>query len=188
MALYVKPGNWPDCDMLPIGRIGIRSVDGGAGDRFTRFTRDEQLTMLSLWAIFRSPLMVGCELNDNDEFTRLLLTNRDLLDMHRYSYANRQLSRKGDLVVWTAKGPTGETYVAQFNLTEEEQSMTTRLRELSLDEEVAYEALDIWTKETHEITTAIASVVPKARCQAVSIATDGQGFLTVGWFGAQLFA
>lgn len=158
---YVKPGNWPDCDMLPIGRIGIRSVDGGAGDRFTRFTRDEQLTMLSLWAIFRSPLMVGCELNDNDEFTRLLLTNRDLLDMHRYSYANRQLSRKGDLVVWTAKGPTGETYVAQFNLTEEEQSMTTRLRELSLDEEVAYEALDIWTKETHEITTAIASVVPK---------------------------
>ena len=46
---YVKPGNWPDCDMLPIGHIGIRSVDGGAGDCFTRFTKDEQMTMLSLW-------------------------------------------------------------------------------------------------------------------------------------------
>ncbi|HHV27988.1 MAG TPA: glycoside hydrolase family 27 protein [Tissierellia bacterium] len=158
---YVKPGNWPDCDMLPIGHIGIRSVDGGAGDRFTRFTKDEQMTMLSLWGIFRSPLMVGCELNDNDEFTYSLLTNRDLLDMHRYSYANRPVSRKDDLVVWTAKGPAGETYVAQFNLTEEEQSMTTRLSELSLNEAAPYECFDIWTKEMQEITAAITSIVPK---------------------------
>lgn len=56
-----QAGSWPDCDMLPLGHIGVRSVDGGGDDRWTRFTRDEQLTMMSLWSIFRSPLIFGGE-------------------------------------------------------------------------------------------------------------------------------
>lgn len=51
-----KPGCWPDCDMLPLGRIGVRASHP---DRMTNFTRDEQLTMMTLWTIFRSPLMFG---------------------------------------------------------------------------------------------------------------------------------
>jgi hypothetical protein len=39
------------------------------------FTRDEQVTMMTLWCIARSPLMVGAELRDNGEWTRSLLTN-----------------------------------------------------------------------------------------------------------------
>lgn len=64
---HIGTGHWPDCDMLPLGHIGIRSVDGPGGDRWTRFTKDEQLTMMNLWAISRSPLMFGGELRDNDQ-------------------------------------------------------------------------------------------------------------------------
>ena len=47
---YRVNGSWPDADMLPLGTLGRRQ---------TRFTRDEQITMMSLWAIARSPLMHG---------------------------------------------------------------------------------------------------------------------------------
>src|SRR5690606_9104708 len=100
-----RPGAWPDCDMLPLGRIGIRNVDGGAGDRRTRFTRDEQRTMMTLWTMFRSPLMFGGELRDNDEWTPSLLTNRDVLAMHRESRNARQVYRDGSRIVWAADGP-----------------------------------------------------------------------------------
>src|SRR5699024_1249992 len=78
-APFVQPGNWPDCDMLPLGHIGIRSVDGGGSDRYTRFTKEEQRTMMTLWSLFRSPLMFGGEMTDNDEWTLEILQNRDLI-------------------------------------------------------------------------------------------------------------
>lgn len=109
------PGHWPDCDMLPLGHIGIRSVDGGGADRWTRFTKDEQVTLMTLWTIFRSPLFFGGELNDNDEWTLSLLTNRDVLEMHRHGSDARQVYREGDRVVWTSRGRGGEIYVALFN-------------------------------------------------------------------------
>ncbi|HYH04338.1 MAG TPA: glycoside hydrolase family 27 protein, partial [Bacillota bacterium] len=76
---YVEPGHWPDADMLPLGHIAIRSDEQGRGDRWTRLTPEEQLTMLTLWMIFRSPLMLGGELRDNDQWTLDLLTNHEVL-------------------------------------------------------------------------------------------------------------
>ncbi|MDI4643595.1 glycoside hydrolase family 27 protein [Cohnella hashimotonis] len=110
------PGHWPDCDMLPLGHIGIRSVDGGGADRWTRFSRDEQVTMMTLWTLFRSPLFFGGELNDNDDWTLSLLTNRDVLAMHRDGTDARLVSRDGDRIVWTSNGPDGVRYVALFNV------------------------------------------------------------------------
>jgi len=61
---YSQPGNWPDADMLPLGRIGIRAERGD--DRASLFTHDEQQTVMTLWSIFRSPLMFGGDLPSND--------------------------------------------------------------------------------------------------------------------------
>ncbi|RKP57333.1 glycoside hydrolase family 27 protein [Cohnella endophytica] len=140
-----KAGNgaWPDCDMLPLGHIGIRSVDGGGADRWTRFTRDEQVTMMTLWGIFRSPLFFGGELRDNDEWTNSLLTNHDVLGMHRNSFGARLVSREGDRVVWAADGPDGERYVALFNTGESELEVSVALSELKLEGSVT--AKELWT-------------------------------------------
>lgn len=112
---FPGPGHWPDCDMLPLGRIGIRSVDG---DRWTRFTRDEQITMMTLWTIFRSPLMLGGELRDNDRWTLYLLTNEEVLQVHKNSSNNRPLYRDGYWSSWIADDAEGNIYLAVFNLSE----------------------------------------------------------------------
>lgn len=138
-----QPGAWPDCDMLPLGHIGIRSVDGGGADRWTRFTPEEQVTMMTLWCLFRSPLFFGGELRDNDEWTLGLLTNRDVLDMHRSSNNARLVSREGDRVVWTAEGAGGAKYAALFNTGEAAQTVSVKLAALKLDGSVS--GKELWS-------------------------------------------
>ena len=111
---YISPGNWPDADMLPLGHIAIRGERGD--DRQTRFTHDEQYTLMTLWTIFKSPLMFGGHLPDNDAFTDSLITNEEVLIMHQISVNNRQLYDQNEHVAWTADDPeTADKYLALFN-------------------------------------------------------------------------
>lgn len=144
-APHVGAGNWPDCDMLPLGHIGIRSVDGGASDRWTRFTRDEQQTMMSLWAIFRSPLMFGGELRDNDEWTLSLLTNEEVLDVLRHGRGARQLYRENERIVWTSEGSEGVRYVALFNASDDVQTLQVTPSQLGTD--AIGSVRDLWNRE-----------------------------------------
>jgi hypothetical protein len=142
---YISPGNWPDCDMLPLGHIGIRSVDGGGSDRWTRFTKDEQITMMTLLGIFRSPLMFGGELRNNDDWTLSLLTNKAVLNMHRNSYDNKLVYRKDDNIVWTAKDES-HTYVALFNAKDKITNISVTADQLGLSS--VSEGTELWTNET----------------------------------------
>lgn len=153
------PGRWPDCDMLPLGHIGIRSVDGGGADRWTRFTRDEQITMMTLWSIFRSPLMFGGELRDNDGWTLSLLTNRDVLDMHRQSDGARQILREGSRIVWVAEGPNDARYAALFNTGDEAQAVRVSLQQLGCRGSVR--GKELWTgRETGSLDGHLSAVIP----------------------------
>ncbi|HZL11292.1 MAG TPA: NPCBM/NEW2 domain-containing protein [Prolixibacteraceae bacterium] len=113
-APYIGDGHFPDADMLPLGRIGIRAERGD--NRMCALSKDEQTTMMSLFAIFRSPLMFGGNLPDNDEFTLSLLNNKDVLYVNKYSQNNHQLFRENDLIAWVADDPkTGDKFLAVFN-------------------------------------------------------------------------
>ena len=103
------PGHWPDADMLPFGVLDL-------GRRSSRFTRDEHLTVMSLWAIARSPLMHGGDLTKMDDFTFSLLTNREVLEVNQDSRDNRPLFEREGLIAWVASAPDGEDkYLALFN-------------------------------------------------------------------------
>lgn len=105
---YRAPGAWPDADMLPFGIVEFR--------RPTRFTKDEQILCMTLWCIARSPLILGADMTKLDEFTLQLLTNPEVLAVNQASTANRQFSRRDDLIVWTAEVPnSSDRYVALFN-------------------------------------------------------------------------
>src|SRR5581483_8881531 len=82
-APLTVPGHWPDADMLPIGYLGPRPGQGKA--RATNFTRDEQRTLMTLWSIFRSPLIMGGNLTKLDKWTTSLLTNSDVIAVHQHS-------------------------------------------------------------------------------------------------------
>lgn len=142
---YVGEGSWPDCDMLPLGRIGIRSA---GGDRMTNFTHDEQKLMVSLWAMFRSPLMFGGDMIYNDEFTLSLMQNRELLNINQNSYAGRELYRKGNEIVWAADSENC-SYMAVFNIGDTSLSTTVNLSFMGKASYTA--AKEIWSNENTEI-------------------------------------
>ena len=115
---YIAAGTWPDCDMIPLGRISLRGERGA--DRMTRLTHDEQYTLMNLFTIFRSPLIFGGDLPSNDAFTLSLLTNKEVLKMHRESTGVRQVYQKDKHVAITSRNAkTGDVYVALFNLTDD---------------------------------------------------------------------
>ena len=113
-AAYTGPNGWADADMLPLGRIAIRGERGD--DRMSLLTRDEQVTLLSLWAIFRSPLMMGGDLPSSDAFTLGLLTNPEVLAVNQHGTRGRELFARGPAIAWAADVPRSrDKYLAVFN-------------------------------------------------------------------------
>ena len=112
---YRIEGSYPDCDMLPLGKIAMNN-NGGKG-RFSNLTENEQYTMMNLWSIFKSPLMFGGDMTYNTEFTKGLMTNADVINIDQNSVNNRLVSNNGSGVIWTADEPDSKVkYAAMFNL------------------------------------------------------------------------
>jgi hypothetical protein len=125
-APWQRPGAWADADMLPLGRIGIRAEWGE--DRLTDLTRPEQISLLTLWLISRSPLMMGGDLPTSPAETIDLLTNDEALAVSWHSTDNREVLREGDRVLWTARDTDGSTrYAAVFSLADEARRLDVPL-------------------------------------------------------------
>ncbi len=137
--------HWPDCDMLPLGHIAVRTTPDRHDDRMTNFTQDEQRLLMTLWCIFRSPLMFGGELRDNDPFTLSLLTNKKLLEMHRDGRKARQISRKKDIVTWMSKTKEGKKYLAIFNLNDEVKETKLKFENYGFDKDEKVKCTEIWS-------------------------------------------
>jgi len=158
---HVAPGCWPDCDMLPLGYIG----KGFGQERYTNFSRDEQITMMTLWCMFRSPMMLGAELTRLDEWTESLITNSRVLRLLSHSCGARQIMRDDQQAVWISDDTDGRNiYVAVFNLSEEERSITVRTEELELadiDSFMGYRVEELWSGDTAVCRDAdLEAVVP----------------------------
>ena len=120
------PGHWPDADMLPVGAL---KQDYGKENR-TKFTADEQRTMMSLWCMMRSPLMVGADLPKNDRFTLELLTNRDILEIEEKTWCAHQLYRTEEEIAWLAPCRREDAcYAALFNISGEDRTVRFRPEE-----------------------------------------------------------
>lgn len=141
---HVSTGNYPDCDMLPIGWLR----KGFGCESYTHFTYDEEKTMMTLWCIFGSPLMMGCELTKMDDRTLSLLTNKELLRLLDPSYKRRQVMRSSTQAVWFSKMPgTDEAYAALFNLSDRETEVSVSVSDLDTDR-CPGSITELWSKET----------------------------------------
>ncbi len=159
---HVQPGCWPDCDMLPLGKVG----KWFGAERDTLFTKEEQKTMMTLWCIFGSPLMLGAEMTLLDEWTLSLLRNRDLLQLENGQFKSKQVLRDAEKSVWAATNPkTGECYVALFNLMDEAQSVSVSLEECAAMFPAGWMELhgqmkEIWSGVTADVTDALSAHLP----------------------------
>lgn len=147
---HIAPGTWPDCDMIPLGRISIRGERGE--DRMTRLTKEEQYTLMTFFNILKSPLFFGGDLPSNDAFTLSLLTNKNVLKMHNESTGVKQLFQKdGKIAVTSKNAKDGSVYLALFNISDKaSQNVSVNLSDLGITGPA--EVLNMWTGEKAKIT------------------------------------
>jgi len=154
-APHSGAGHWPDADMLPVAAINQCYGE----DEWTKFTQDEQITMMTLWCFLRSPLMIGSELTKLDDFTLKLLTNKDLLKMLSDSFNARQIYRRDDEICWLSVSKTGGYYSALFNTSDKEKEVRINLTSCEIDN--VTQIFDLWSKEMIDIADALnVSVKP----------------------------
>ena len=157
-CVHSGAGHWPDADMLPVGAI-LRDY---GNDGWTKFTEDEQYTMLNLWCIMRSPLMIGGDMTFNDKFTLDLLTNADLLEMLSMARSSHQIFTRTEncteRIVWKAFRSEGGYYICVFNTSESEAEITVDLAECELFGK--YDIFDIWEKSTETAKDSITAKIP----------------------------
>lgn len=128
---HVGDGNWPDCDMLPMNVLGYGWAPKNAEHKGwkSKFTLEETRTMITLWCIFRSPLMIGTDLPQLDEQSLKLLTNEEIIAMNKNKNRAYQVSDSchEDLVFWVNEiGNVEETqsyYECIFNTSEEPKTI-----------------------------------------------------------------
>ena len=141
-AGMAQPGHWPDADMLPLGYLG--PAPGWGKPRTTQLTHEEQRTLVNLWAIFPSPLMIGGELPSADAWTVSLLTNPEVLAVDQRSTGNRVAFSDVKATIWVAQSDTKSSfYLAAFNLTASSQSTQFTWKQLGLPEG-EYVLRDLW--------------------------------------------
>lgn len=141
---YVKDGSFPDCDILPLGKLCIDGSYMGDMGRDSGFTKEEQKTMMTLWAVFRSPLFFGGELRLTDNYTLSLVTNPEVINVNQNSEKPLFVYNKGGIAVWQTKIENC-TAVAVFNLSDEEKHYKLSFSDLGVENVRAVR--DLWARK-----------------------------------------
>ena len=163
-SVYRAEGNWPDADMLPLGVLEM-------GRRKTRLSSTEQFTLMTLWSIARSPLIMGGDLTKLDDFTLSLLTNDEVLAVNQSSEDNREIFRDDGLAAWQARPVRGAgTYLAVFNQRDVTRASATaplpiQLADLGLSGPVRVR--DLWRRSDAETVRGI--FVPQVPCHGARL-------------------
>ncbi len=139
---YASPGHWNDPDMLVVGKVGW-----GPNLHDAHLTPNEQYTHISLWCLLSSPLLIGCDLTQLDEFTLNLLTNDEVLEVNQDPLGQqaRPMAQDGYLEVWAKKMYDGSTAVGLFNRGETPKTITAKWSDLSVSGELRVR--DLWRQK-----------------------------------------
>jgi alpha-galactosidase len=135
---FAGRGHWNDPDMLVVGQVGWGSPHP------TKLTPDEQYTHITLWCLLSAPLLLGCDLDQLDDFTLNLLTNDEVLAINQDALGKQALtvSKNGDLRVYAKDLEDGSKSVGLFNLGETNATVTANWSDLNLSGKLLVR--DLW--------------------------------------------
>ncbi|MDO8587564.1 MAG: NPCBM/NEW2 domain-containing protein [Armatimonadota bacterium] len=139
---FAGPGRWNDMDMLVVGKLGW-----GRAPRPSMLTPNEQLTHITLWCLLSSPLLLGCDLSQMDQFTIDLVTNDDVLDVNQ-DPLGKPASRKARTdatEVWARPLWDGATAVGLFNHGCDDAEVTAKWSDLGVSG--PQPVRDLWRKK-----------------------------------------
>ena len=154
-CIHAGPGHWPDADMLPLG--ALRQCEDPQS--WTRFTPAEQRTMMTLWCMLHSPLMMGGEMTKNDAFTLELLTKQAVLDIEKESWCAHPLRTSEAESIWIAPGKDGSRFfLALFNLSDDIRRISVSADEM--EREADFISRELWSGRTEERGDLIFAELP----------------------------
>jgi len=138
---YAGPSRWNDPDMLVVGKVGW-----GPQLHPTRLSPNEQYTHISLWALLASPLLIGCDMTQLDEFTYSLLTNDEVLDINQDALGKQasRIVQYGHLEIWVKDLEDGSKAVGLFNRGLFAASLTVSWKDLGI--EGNYTIRNVWSQ------------------------------------------
>jgi alpha-galactosidase len=141
-APFNGPGHWIDPDMLVVGHVGWRETPHP-----TNLTPDEQFTHITMWSLLSSPLLIGCDMSQLDDFTLSLLTNDEVIDVNQdpLGYMAMPIMDKGDIVVYAKCLEDGAMAVGLFNKGDVAQEADFTLKDLGLRGEQTIR--DLWRQK-----------------------------------------
>ena len=167
---HVGEGNWPDCDMLPMNKLGYGWAPAEAEHKgwMCKFTKDETKTMLTLWNIFRAPLMLGTDLPQLDDYNLSLITNDEIIAMNKnpnQAYQSTPTCTE-DIVSWVNECADGKSYYeCYFNLSEKEQTV-----QMNLEIGKASNIRELW--EHKDYGKKAEFVIPPHGCVALKVSIE----------------
>lgn len=143
LAEYAKPGHWNDPDMMVLGKVGW-----GPNLRNSRLTPDEQYTHMSLWSLLCSPLLLGCPIEQLDDFTLNLLTNDEVLEVNQDPLGRQayRIVQDDTKEIWAKQMEDGSMAVGLFNKHDySEQDITLSFSDLTIDGKCVVR--DLWRQK-----------------------------------------
>lgn len=140
--IYAGPGHFNDPDMLVVGKVGW-----GPQLHDTHLSPNEQYTHISLWCLLASPLLIGCDMTQLDDFTLNLLTNDEVLEVSQDPLGRQaeRIMQDGMVEVWAKDMEDGSKAVGLFNRGQEEAPVTVKWSDLGVGSEQSVR--DLWRQK-----------------------------------------
>lgn len=156
---YARPGSWNDPDMLIVGKVGW-----GKDLHPTNLSPDEQYTHITLWSILAAPLLIGCDMEQIDEFTLSILSNREVISVNQ-DIAGIQGNRvyadnEREIEVWSKPLNDGSVAVGLFNLSDNKQEISITWDKLNIQDR--QKVRNLWTQKDEGVFSSEfqANVLP----------------------------
>jgi len=147
------PGRWNDLDMLEVGNGGM--------------TYDEYVTHFSMWAIVKSPLILGNDVTHMTNQTLSIITNSAIIAVNQDSLGSpavriwRQTLENSDpkiagtpsLQLWAGSLVNDSTVVALLNTGSKNQTVDVQFKDVFVDssstvQNAQYRVYDLWQKSS----------------------------------------
>ena len=143
---YAGPGHWLDMDMLIVGldgKGGPSSDLGGVGCTYTEYQ-----TQMSMWCMFASPLAMSHDLLDENEATRRILLNKEMIAINQDALgeAARRVDFPGVCRVYLRRLSGNRLALAVMNPSDKPQSIQLPLSVIGKAQKYAFR--DVWEHKT----------------------------------------
>jgi alpha-galactosidase len=166
--IVAGPGHWNDCDMFVVGRMS-------GGKSPTRLTPNEQYMHVSLWCLLASPLLIGCDMTQLDDFTMNLLTNDEVIEVNQDPLGKQahRISKDENVEVWAKQMEDGTLAVGLFNRGEFENPVTINWSDLGIKGKQTVR--DLWRqKDVGNFTDSFTGKVARHGAMLIRISPIGK--------------